>query len=220
MKVVVGALDPRKIAQAEEALREYPGAARKAMHDALRRMKSYLTRRAQEVVPQEYDITKSGMRKEGTVHQRINYTAGDGIEALTTFNGALIALYKFQTNPSRDVRQDRFVYVTKGGRKVRVSPGVPVAAHLVKNKPLTTIDNVFIAGMKNKDGSVHMGVWERTGKWSKYGNEKIRELTGNSIAHMVGYGGVADKLLADATNAFHARLDSNVQRIREGKWKI
>ena len=216
MKVVVGALDPRKIAQAEEALREYPGASRKAMHDALRRMKSYINARAQEIVPEEYDITKSGMRKEGTVRQRIHYTAGDGIESVTAFNGHLIALYKFHPNPNRDTRQDRFVYVTKGGRKVRVRPGVPAAAHLAKSKPLTQIPNAFIAKMKNG----HVGVWERTGKWSRYGNERIRELTGNSIAHMVGYGGVADKLLADATNAFHARLDSNVQRIREGKWKL
>lgn len=216
MKVVVGALDPRKIAQAEEALREYPGASRKAMHDALRRMKSYINSRAQEIVPQEYDITKSGMRKEGTVRQRIHYTAGDGIESVTAFNGHLIALSKFKTNPHRDTRQDKFVYVTKGGRKVRVRPGVPVSAHLAKNQPMAQIPNAFVAKMQNG----HVGVWERTGKWSKYGNEKIRELTGNSIAHMVGYGGVADKLLADATNAFHARLDSNVQRIREGKWKI
>lgn len=216
MKVVVGELDKGRIAQAEEALREYPGAARKAMHDALRRMKSFISRRAQEEVPKEYEISPGDMRKEGTVRQRIHYTAGDGIESVTAFNGHLIALYKFKTNPSQDTRQDKFVYVTKGGRKVRVRPGIPVHAHLAKSRPMTQLNNAFVAKMKNG----HVGVWERTGKWSKYGNERIRELTGNSIAHMVGYGGVADKLLADATNAFHARLDSNVQRIREGKWKI
>lgn len=215
MKVIIGEVDRGKLAAAEEALKEYPGASRKAIHDALRRMKTYINKRSKQLVPQEYEITAQKMQKEGTVKQRINYMPGDGLEAVTMFNGQLIALVKFNPIPDMDVRQSHHVWITKGGKNVLVRPGVPVKAHLAKDSDRKTIPNAFVAKMKNG----HVGVFERTGKW-RDGTETIRELTGNSIAHMVGHGDIADQLLSDAQKAFHARLDSNVQRIREGKWKI
>lgn len=220
MKVRVVELDAGKIAEAEEALKEYPGASRKAIHDALRRMKSHINKHAKKEIPNVYDISAQNLQKEGTVKQRIKYTPGDGIEALTMFNGELIELYKFNPTPLKDTRQDKYTYIRKGNRRVRVSPSITTKAHLAKNSALKTIPNVFVAGMKNKNGSVHMGVFERTGKWTKNGNEAIRELTGNSIAHMVDSSEIAEEIISDAQKAFHARLDSNVQRIREGKWKI
>ena len=216
MKVIIGELDREKLAQAEEALKEYPGASRKAIHDALRRTKTYMNKRSKQLIPKEYDITAQKLQKEGTVRQRINYTPNDGIEAATMFNGQLIALIKFSPNPDEDVRQSYHVWITKGGKRILVRPGVPVKAHLALSRSKKQIPNAFVAKMKNG----HVGVFERTGEWTKKGNEAIRELTGNSIAHMVGHGEIADQILSDAQKVFHARLDSNVQRIREGKWKI
>ena len=219
MKVVVGLYDEKRYNQACEALKEYPGAFRKAQSDAIKRMNSFINRRAQELITKEYDISRADVRKEGTVTKRVSYTPGGEIVSTTAFKGQLIALYKFHPNPSQDIRQSKKVFVDKGlGRVIRVSPSVLTKAHLAKDKPMTKLNDAFVATMPTG----HIGIWERTGERTRdgAGPEEIRELTGNSVAHMVGYGEIADQILSEAADRFITRLDSNVQRIREGKWKI
>lgn len=221
VELKLGSLDGMGIQKAHQMLVDYKHGAERAIRDASARTKNYINKRAQELVPQEYDITREKFRKGGQVSVRTHTEPFGGVTAVTAFRGHLLGMIDFNPIPDQDVRQNWWVNIeVKPNKTIRVRPGVPVKGHLALNRPMQQLGNSFVATMPNKGINGHTAIWMRTGKRTSSGKEEIRELTGNSIAHMVGYGDVADRMVEGAREAFAARLDSNIERILSGKWKI
>lgn len=203
------------IEQAKALLTGIPDGVEKAVKAAMSRTVQKLRSGSNKAIQEKYDISDAGIRTEKNV--RVRYSYQNGVQAIVTFSGRKIPLYRFggasPAVPTPDIAAGRKPVMVRGAWTMQYQ-GVPARGHQFQDTSPTQFTDAFVARMK----SGHIGIFERTGGMTSDGSDAIREIMGSSVAQMVGKQEVAQRLVEEAYQTFETELDKAVYRILTG-WR-
>ncbi len=203
------------VERAKALLTGIQGGAEKAMRAAMSRTVQRLRSGSNRAIQEKYDISDANIRSEKNV--RVSYSYQNGVQAVVTFSGRKLPLYRFggasPAVPTQDIAAGKKPVMVKGVW-TRQYPGVAARGHQFKDTKTTQFSDAFVARMK----SGHIGIFERTGGSTSEGSDAIQELMGSSVAQMLGRQEVAQRLTEEAYQNFEKELDDAVYRILAG-WR-
>ncbi|MFY0545457.1 phage tail protein [Brevibacillus sp. H7] len=181
-------LNVEQIDQAERMLGHIPGAAPKAMANAINRAADSARTEAARKVRETYYITHKDVINTIKIYRA---TSSDP-SAMVLSRGSVMALPKFRVTPKRPQPKRKAAVVVR----VKRGEGGP-------------IKKAFVARMK----SGHIGVFKRAGK-SRF---PIDQMYGPSVPQMLGAPRVSAWVEEKAADRLDQRLDHEIKRILEAK---
>ena len=214
MSVQVQAVGQEALDRAKALLSGVEGGVEKALRGAMTRSVSHLRANSAKAIRERYAISAANIRANENV--KVRYSYQDGVQAVVTFSGRKIPLYRYDGTTPKLPTQDtsKWAQVMIDGEWQTTHPSVPTYAHQLKSTSPTLFQNAFIAQMK----SGHTGIFERTGGANSAGGDEIQEIMGSSVPQMLGSPEVEERLAKDAMQKFEERLDHEILAIMNG-WR-
>lgn len=195
--VQVEASGREALERAEKLLAGFPGGLEKAVRSAMARSASHLRTGSSRAARQRYDIKAANIRD--AENAKISYSYGSGVQAVVTFAGRRIPLYRFN-----------------GAGPGQPAYHTPAYGHVLKSTSPTRFQEAFTARMPS---SGHIGIFERTGGKTDRGKDEIRELISPSVPQMLGSPEVEERLAKEAAETFEGRLAQEVNAFLNG-WRM
>lgn len=210
--VKVEAVGREVLDRASRLLAGIDGGMNRAVQNAMSRAVSHLRASSAKAVRERYAISAANIRANENV--TVRYTYQNGVQAMITFAGKKIPLYRYDGAAPVQPTQDtgKWVEVMIGGEKKWVHPSIAAQGHQLKSTSPAQFRHAFTAKME----SGHVGIFERNGEASRTGGDSISELMGSSVPHMLGSPEVSEKLGSDSMKKFEERLDHEILRILNG----
>lgn len=192
------------------------GGLDKALRNAMDRAASHLRTNSTKAIRERYAISAANIRANQNV--KVRYSYQNGVQAVVTFHGRKIPLYRYDGAAPAQPTQDtgKIVGVMIKGEKKWVHPGIAAQGHQFKETSPTRYRDAFVARME----SGHVGIFERTGGVAQDGSDEIQEVMGSSVPQMLGSPEVEERLAEEAMDKFRERLDQNAIAILNGLWKV
>lgn len=190
------------------------GGLQRAVRSAMSRSVAHLRASSAQAIRQRYAISQADIRANENV--KVRYTYQSGVQAVVTFSGRRIPLYRYDGAAPKSPTQDtgEWVRAQFGGAWHTVHPGLAASGHQLRGTAPTRFQNAFVARMR----SGHTGIFERTGGVTSGGGEQLRELMGSSVPQMLGSPEVEDALAREAMEKLEERLDHETMAILNG-WR-
>ena len=188
------------------------GGIGRAVRSAMPRTVSHLRTSSAKAIREKYAISAANLKAAETVHAK--YTYQDGVQALVTFSGHKIPLYRYDGAAPAQPAYDAGAWVSAivAGKWRKVHPSLTASGHQLKSTSPRQLQDAFVARMK----SGHVGIFQRTGGSTANGSDTIEELMGSSVPQMLGDSQVAEALTQQAMEHLEQRLEQEVLRILNG----
>ena len=185
-------VDARGIEQAQELLKDIPGASKKAVSTALRKSLRNAKKEAVKKVRERYTIRKAGYVSR-TIKMKVENMTG-----ILSSKGPVNDLSYFKTNP-------------KTVSKRRPPKGKYLYSQVVKGQG-GTIAHAFLAKMK----SGHVGVFQRAGHGASNASLPISKLSGPSIPQMLGSPSVTEFIAKKMLERMDKNLEHEIDAFLKG----
>lgn len=184
----------------------------RAVKAALSRSVSHLRTNSAKAIRERYAISAANIRAEETITVRYSYQ--NGVQAVVTFAGQKIPLYRYDGASPKVPTQDRSRKISAfvSGEWRKVHPGVPAQGHQLRSSAPQTFENAFVARMS----SGHTGIFARAGGSAAGSGDAIREIMGSSVPQMLSSEEVSETLVNESMQKFEERLEHEVLRILNG----
>lgn len=185
-------VDARGIEQAQELLKDIPGASKKAVSTALRKSLQNAKKEAVKKVRERYTIRKAGYVSR-TIKMKVENMTG-----ILSSKGPVNDLSYFKTNP-------------KTVPKRRPPKGKYLYSQVVKGQG-GTIAHAFLAKMK----SGHVGVFQRAGHGASNASLPISKLSGPSTPQMLGSPSVTEFIAKKMLERMDKNLEHEIDAFLKG----
>lgn len=185
-------VDARGIEQAQELLKDIPGATKKAVSTALRKSLRNAKKEAVKKVRERYTIRKAGYVSR-TIKMKVENMTG-----ILSSKGPVNDLSYFKTNP-------------KTVPKRRPPKGKYLYSQVVKGQG-GTIAHAFLARMK----SGHVGVFQRAGHGASNASLPISKLYGPSTPQMLGSPSVTEFIAKKMLERMDKNLEHEIDAFLKG----
>lgn len=185
-------VDARGIEQAQELLKDIPGATKKAVSTALRKSLRNAKKEAVKKVRERYTIRKAGYVSR-TIKMKVENMTG-----ILSSKGPVNDLSYFKTNP-------------KIVPKRRPPKGKYLYSQVVKGQG-GTIAHAFLAKMK----SGHVGVFQRAGHGASNASLPISKLAGPSTPQMLGSPSVTEFIAKKMLERMDKNLEHEIDAFLKG----
>ena len=185
-------VDARGIEQAQELLKDIPGASKKAVSTALRKSLRNAKKEAVKKVRERYTIRKAGYVSR-TIKMKVENMTG-----ILSSKGPVNDLSYFKTNP-------------KTVPKRRPPKGKYLYSQVVKGQG-GTIAHAFLAKMK----SGHVGVFQRAGHGASNASLPISKLSGPSTPQMLGSPSVTEFIAKKMLERMDKNLEHEIDAFLKG----
>ena len=185
-------VDARGIEQAQELLKDIPGATKKAVSTALRKSLRNAKKEAVKKVRERYTIRKAGYVSR-TIKMKVENMPG-----ILSSKGPVNDLSYFKTNP-------------KTVPKRRPPKGKYLYSQVVKGQG-GTIAHAFLARMK----SGHVGVFQRAGHGASNASLPISKLAGPSTPQMLGSPSVTEFIAKKMLERMDKNLEHEIDAFLKG----
>lgn len=185
-------VDARGIEQAQELLKDIPGASKKAVSTALRKSLRNAKKEAVKKVRERYTIRKAGYVSR-TIKMKVENMTG-----ILSSKGPVNDLSYFKTNP-------------KTVPKRRPPKGKYLYSQVVKGQG-GTIAHAFLAKMK----SGHVGVFQRAGHGASNASLPISKLSGPSTPQMLGSPSVTEFVAKKMLERMDKNLEHEIDAFLKG----
>lgn len=185
-------VDARGIEQAQELLKDIPGATKKAVSTALRKSLRNAKKEAVKKVRERYTIRKAGYVSR-TIKMKVENMTG-----ILSSKGPVNDLSYFKTNP-------------KTVPKRRPPKGKYLYSQVVKGQG-GTIAHAFLARMK----SGHVGVFQRAGHGASNASLPISKLSGPSTPQMLGSPSVTEFIAKKMLERMDKNLEHEIDAFLKG----
>ena len=185
-------VDARGIEQAQELLKDIPGASKKAVSTALRKSLRNAKKEAVKKVRELYTIRKAGYVSR-TIKMKVENMTG-----ILSSKGPVNDLSYFKTNP-------------KTVPKRRPPKGKYLYSQVVKGQG-GTIAHAFLAKMK----SGHVGVFQRAGLGANNASLPISKLSGPSTPQMLGSPSVTEFVAKKMLERMDKNLEHEIDAFLKG----
>lgn len=185
-------VDARGIEQAQELLKDIPGATKKAVSTALRKSLRNAKKEAVKKVRERYTIRKAGYVSR-TIKMKVENMTG-----ILSSKGPVNDLSYFKTNP-------------KTVPKRRPPKGKYLYSQVVKGQG-GTIAHAFLAKMK----SGHVGVFQRAGHGASNASLPISKLAGPSTPQMLGSPSVTEFIAKKMLERMDKNLEHEIYAFLKG----
>ena len=185
-------VDARGIEQAQELLKDIPGATKKAVSTALRKSLRNAKKEAVKKVRERYTIRKAGYVSR-TIKMKVENMTG-----ILSSKGPVNDLSYFKTNP-------------KTVPKRRPPKGKYLYSQVVKGQG-GTIAHAFLAKMK----SGHVGVFQRAGHGASNASLPISKLSGPSTPQMLGSPSVTEFIAKKMLERMDKNLEHEIDAFLKG----
>lgn len=185
-------VDARGIEQAQELLKDIPGATKKAVSTALRKSLRNAKKEAVKKVRERYTIRKAGYVSR-TIKMKVENMTG-----ILSSKGPVNDLSYFKTNP-------------KTVPKRRPPKGKYLYSQVVKGQG-GTIAHAFLARMK----SGHVGVFQRAGHGASNASLPISKLSGPSTPQMLGSPSVTEFVAKKMLERMDKNLEHEIDAFLKG----
>ncbi|MCI7235444.1 MAG: phage tail protein [Veillonellaceae bacterium] len=185
-------VDARGIEQAQELLKDIPGATKKAVSTALRKSLRNAKKEAVKKVRERYTIRKAGYVSR-TIKMKVENMTG-----ILSSKGPVNDLSYFKTNP-------------KTVPKRRPPKGKYLYSQVVKGQG-GTIAHAFLARMK----SGHVGVFQRAGHGASNASLPISKLAGPSTPQMLGSPSVTEFIAKKMLERMDKNLEHEIDAFLKG----
>ena len=185
-------VDARGIEQAQELLKDIPGATKKAVSTALRKSLRNAKKEAVKKVRERYTIRKAGYVSR-TIKMKVENMTG-----ILSSKGPVNDLSYFKTNP-------------KTVPKRRPPKGKCLYSQVVKGQG-GTIAHAFLARMK----SGHVGVFQRAGHGASNASLPISKLAGPSTPQMLGSPSVTEFIAKKMLERMDKNLEHEIDAFLKG----
>ena len=185
-------VDARGIEQAQELLKDIPGATKKAVSTALRKSLRNAKKEAVMKVRERYTIRKAGYVSR-TIKMKVENMTG-----ILSSKGPVNDLSYFKTNP-------------KTVPKRRPPKGKYLYSQVVKGQG-GTIAHAFLAKMK----SGHVGVFQRAGHGASNASLPISKLAGPSTPQMLGSPSVTEFIAKKMLERMDKNLEHEIDAFLKG----
>lgn len=185
-------VDARGIEQAQELLKDIPGATKKAVSTALRKSLRNAKKEAVKKVRELYTIRKAGYVSR-TIKMKVENMTG-----ILSSKGPVNDLSYFKTNP-------------KTVPKRRPPKGKYLYSQVVKGQG-GTIAHAFLAKMK----SGHVGVFQRAGLGANNASLPISKLSGPSTPQMLGSPSVTEFVAKKMLERMDKNLEHEIDAFLKG----
>lgn len=185
-------VDARGIEQAQELLKDIPGASKKAVSTALRKSLRNAKKEAVKKVRERYTIRKAGYVSR-TIKMKVENMTG-----ILSSKGPVNDLSYFKTNP-------------KTVPKRRPPKGKYLYSQVVKGQG-GTIAHAFLAKMK----SGHVGVFQRAGRGANNASLPISKLSGPSTPQMLGSPSVTEFIAKKMLERMDKNLEHEIDAFLKG----
>lgn len=185
-------VDARGIEQAQELLKDIPGASKKAVSTALRKSLRNAKKEAVKKVRERYTIRKAGYVSR-TIKMKVENMTG-----ILSSKGTVNDLSYFKTNP-------------KTVPKRRPPKGKYLYSQVVKGQG-GTIAHAFLAKMK----SGHVGVFQRAGHGASNASLPISKLSGPSTPQMLGSPSVTEFVAKKMLERMDKNLEHEIDAFLKG----
>ena len=185
-------VDARGIEQAQELLKDIPGATKKAVSTALRKSLRNAKKEAVKKVRERYTIRKAGYVSR-TIKMKVENMTG-----ILSSKGPVNDLSYFKTNP-------------KTVPKRRPPKGKYLYSQVVKGQG-GTIAHAFLARMK----SGHVGVFQRAGHGASNASLPISKLAGPSTPQMLGSPSVTEFIAKKMLERMDKHLEHEIDAFLKG----
>ena len=185
-------VDARGIEQAQELLKDIPGATKKAVITALRKSLRNAKKEAVKKVRERYTIRKAGYVSR-TIKMKVENMTG-----ILSSKGPVNDLSYFKTNP-------------KTVPKRRPPKGKYLYSQVVKGQG-GTIAHAFLARMK----SGHVGVFQRAGHGASNASLPISKLAGPSTPQMLGSPSVTEFIAKKMLERMDKNLEHEIDAFLKG----
>lgn len=185
-------VDARGIEQAQELLKDIPGASKKAVSTALRKSLRNAKKEAVKKVRERYTIRKAGYVSR-TIKMKVENMTG-----ILSSKGPVNDLSYFKTNP-------------KTVPKRRPPKGKYLYSQVVKGQG-GTIAHAFLAKMK----SGHVGVFQRAGHGASNASLPISKLSGPSTPQMLGSPSVTEFIGKKMLERMDKNLEHEIDAFLKG----
>lgn len=185
-------VDARGIEQAQELLKDIPGATKKAVSTALRKSLRNAKKEAVKKVRERYTIRKAGYVSR-TIKMKVENMTG-----ILSSKGPVNDLSYFKTNP-------------KTVPKRRPPKGKYLYSQVVKGQG-GTIAHAFLARMK----SGHVGVFQRAGHGASNASLPINKLAGPSTPQMLGSPSVTEFIAKKMLERMDKNLEHEIDAFLKG----
>lgn len=185
-------VDARGIEQAQELLKDIPGATKKAVSTALRKSLRNAKKEAVKKVRERYTIRKAGYVSR-TIKMKVENMTG-----ILSSKGPVNDLSYFKTNP-------------KTVPKRRPPKGKYLYSQVVKGQG-GTIAHAFLAKMK----SGHIGVFQRAGHGASNASLPISKLAGPSTPQMLGSPSVTEFIAKKMLERMDKNLEHEIDAFLKG----
>ena len=185
-------VDARGIEQAQELLKDIPGATKKAVSTALRKSLRNAKKEAVKKVRERYTIRKAGYVSR-TIKMKVENMTG-----ILSSKGPVNDLSYFKTNP-------------KTVPKRRPPKGKYLYSQVVKGQG-GTIAHAFLARLK----SGHVGVFQRAGHGASNASLPISKLAGPSTPQMLGSPSVTEFIAKKMLERMDKNLEHEIDAFLKG----
>ena len=185
-------VDARGIEQAQELLKDIPGATKKAVSTALRKSLRNAKKEAVKKVRERYTIRKAGYVSR-TIKMKVENMTG-----ILSSKGPVNDLSYFKTNP-------------KTVPKRRPPKGKYLYSQVVKGQG-GTIAHAFLARMK----SGHVGVFQRAGHGASNASLPISKLAGPSTPQMLDSPSVTEFIAKKMLERMDKNLEHEIDAFLKG----
>lgn len=185
-------VDARGIEQAQELLKDIPGATKKAVSTALRKSLRNAKKEAVKKVRERYTIRKAGYVSR-TIKMKVENMTG-----ILSSKGPVNDLSYFKTNP-------------KTVPKRRPPKGKYLYSQVVKGQG-GTIAHAFLARMK----SGHVGVFQRAGHGASNASLPISKLAGPSTPQMLSSPSVTEFIAKKMLERMDKNLEHEIDAFLKG----
>lgn len=202
-------LGQEALTRAEKLLAGIPNGMQKATKSAMQRAISHLRTNSTKAIRERYAIAAGNIRANENI--TVRYSFGSGVQAIVTFAGRKIPLYRYN-GAGAGARPTERVPVKIGDDWKTVLPAPTGIGHVLNMTSPYLFRNAFIAGFS----SGHVGIFESTGGITSGGHNQIKEVMGLSVPQMIGKDEVAEKLSKESMGKFEERLDHEVLRLLNG----
>ena len=185
-------VDARGIEQAQELLKDIPGATKKAVSTALRKSLRNAKKEAVKKVRERYTIRKAGYVSR-TIKMKVENMTG-----ILSSKGPVNDLSYFKTNP-------------KTVPKRRPPTGKYRYSQVVKGQG-GNVAHAFLARMK----SGHVGVFQRAGHGASNASLPISKLAGPSTPQMLGSPSVTEFIAKKMLERMDKNLEHEIDAFLKG----
>lgn len=214
-------LEAETLSAVHRLLAESPEKMETAMGSTIRRTRDHVRSISTSEVVKEYAITRANVRAEQNVRLKSRKSPGE-FAAEILYSGRKIPLSRFEVSPAapQPASYRVPVYFRKTDTWAMLPPGTPVRARQLRDNPMQSFQNAFVAQMK----SGHIGVFERHKENGKYdgrlpisGNHGTGgQFLGSSVAQMLDRTEVKESIAADAQENFNKNMSHEVERVLKG----